>query len=399
MLGNDVEDVSPIRRAERRLLPSSAEALIGFSTTSLSRERGAEMSSDSQRMATTRRTRRPAFHTAIEALETRTLLSAQAFPLYADPLTVVPAGEGPTPWIADVATAAPSALPQGDDAANSSQSLQTRLVFPVRQHGITRQASISRIDGGSAFIEPDQTTWLLIHGRNSGPFTPSWLGLASAIHEARPDDQILVLNWRTAAASGRVGGEGENFIVPVGTAAAAALVQYGFSGADINIVGHSWGAYVGDEIAERVPGGVNSIVALDPARDFPGGYNPEGTSPGGVRNTDFSAHSAFSWAFHNGDGLPFGSQTTPTTAREAFVVDGTTHSGVLGVFANLLRDPQGPGEFFQLDRLLAHQPGPWIPNEYDSQGNPEASGPFEGVVAAAGQTPLSFTYVPLVYAS
>src|SRR5687767_2465322 len=54
--------------------------------------------------------------------------------------------------------------------------------------------------GPIAVIEtnPDQQTWIVIHGRSSSRFSapvPNIPRLASAILTRRPDDQVLTLDW------------------------------------------------------------------------------------------------------------------------------------------------------------------------------------------------------------
>ena len=66
------------------------------------------------------------------------------------------------------------------------------------------------------------------------------------------------------------------------------LKSWGIPSSKINLMGHSLGALVADQLAKKISGGVNKIVALDPATDIPG------TSFTGV---DFAADSQFSLAF------------------------------------------------------------------------------------------------------
>jgi pimeloyl-ACP methyl ester carboxylesterase len=119
---------------------------------------------------------------------------------------------------------------------------------------------------------------------------------------------------------------------------AGALSSYGLTPDELHFVGHSWGAFVAAEAAERVPAPlgstpkVNSIVALDPATDYPGGsYNP--TSAGEV---DFARNSAISWAFYATGGL-YGSAAAAATAHEAIVLTGSDHTNLVNVFTDIVR--------------------------------------------------------------
>jgi pimeloyl-ACP methyl ester carboxylesterase len=204
----------------------------------------------------------------------------------------------------------------------------------------------------------------------------------------RSTDQLLVLDWSAAASSGLIGGAGENYIIPVATWAATALGTYGLSSAELNLAGHSWGAYVATELAERMPaiegasgGLVNTILALDPAADYPGGsYNPTATN-----EVNFSRNSNFSWAFFATGGT-YGSAATAKTADEAFVITGSDHSKLVNVVANLISisytSPSNPvASLFTLDRLLSWQINSlWRANAYDSSGKRSSTGTFEAVI-------------------
>ncbi len=134
----------------------------------------------------------------------------------------------------------------------------------------------------------------------------------------------MTLDWSAIAALSI--GTTENQIKPVAEWASTVLSTYGFSGGMLNLVGHSFGAYVAAEMSERIDVGigVNTIVGLDPAADFPFGYNP-------VSEVNFAANSQFSWTFTDADGF-FGNATTPGTADEAITVRESTHSDVVSLF-------------------------------------------------------------------
>lgn len=242
------------------------------------------------------------------------------------------------------------------------------IVGQVTHDFVTHSVNIQHIDGFSHAIDPTATTWLVIHGRNDSAAGKH--DLAESIHTARPNDQVLLLDWSEAAASGLLGGAGEKWIVTVATWAANALADNGFVGPHLNVVGHSWGAYVADEMAARFPGatGVNSIVALDPATHYPLDfeYNPEDG------HIDFAAHSGFSWAFHARKPIvfiPAGSISTPKTADEAFTVTGADHNSVVDVFRDMLERPTPIANRFSLDRLVNHQvSSDWIPNRFTFLG-------------------------------
>jgi len=250
------------------------------------------------------------------------------------------------------------------------------------------QVSIDRYDAPGEPVDPSERTWLVIHGNSSAPTFDYIDRLASAIHSASSGDQVLTLDWSKIAAL-RIW-ETEDHIIPVAEWASVALTSHGFSGGLLNPVGHSFGSYVAAELAERIAGGVNTIVGLDPAEDWPGGYDPE--EPGEVA---FSEHSQFSWVFSDAGGLR-GSGVTPGSAHEAFVVENSGHNLVVDLFSNML---SGVGnadvwQHYSLSRLLDHGTGPWVPNQYDQLGNPSSGGEYEAVITSepGGEVALSIQF-------
>jgi pimeloyl-ACP methyl ester carboxylesterase len=252
--------------------------------------------------------------------------------------------------------------------------------------------SIQRYDGGP--IDPTKPTWLIIHGWNSNP--ANFSELANAIHGQLTSDQILTLDWSDAAQSF------DPFVVEsriplVASWASTALINHGFSGSSLNVIGHSFGSYIADEIAEQIAGGVNTIVALDPAQDVFGGYDPDG--PGGV---NFAQYSQFSLAFHDSDSFSLGdpesglgNPNTPLTADEAFDVANSSHTEISTLFTYMVNHQSDPvGQYFTLQRLLNHAAGPWISNEFDANGVASTSGGYEAVITATsnGLAPQSIRY-------
>src|SRR4051794_31066943 len=101
--------------------------------------------------------------------------------------------------------------------------------------------SIQSTDGTA--IDPSRPTWLIIHGWDSSP--AEFADLVSAIHAQRPTDQILTLDWHTAADTGELNPfDAEKRVPLVATWAATALTGAGFSGTNLNEIGHSFGSYV-----------------------------------------------------------------------------------------------------------------------------------------------------------
>jgi len=297
-------------------------------------------------------------------------------------------------FIDDVQFVTMAAASGGRTAPPVTGGFGTSAAEPVLQGTVSCNSKTHTVylrpsTGNGAMIRNDVPTWIVIHGRNSSPSSANLVQLAAALDGYSISDQVLVLDWSAAAASGLLGGAGENCIKPVATWASSTLAGYGLSPDKLNLAGHSWGAYVAAELAERQPTAqVNSIVALDPAIDYWGGsYNP--TASGEV---NFARNSRFSWAFYAYGGS-LGSATTASTADESFVVKSTDHSKLVNAVANLVSIINARPAARQIDeqfvtqagelRLLVGIPHPsWIPNSYSSSGKRSATGTFEAVITA-----------------
>jgi len=259
---------------------------------------------------------------------------------------------------------------------------------------------------GNVGFDPQKETWIIIHGLWSNP--GNFSTLADEVRDQRGSDvNILTLAWdagtKLPIAGFPLPDVIEDRIPFVANWAAAVLQDHGFLGSNLNLIGHSFGAYIAGEIAEQFSGGVNSIIALDPAQEIFGGfYNPDGA--GGV---NFSQHSRVSWGFRDADFDNLSNPNTPKTAHEAFVVLGagsfvplSGHSAITDVFVNLLRDENGAGgrnAYFQLSELLNPAAGPWVQNAFDDDGDFSPGGGYEANISVAGSaTPNFIDFLPLV---
>jgi pimeloyl-ACP methyl ester carboxylesterase len=246
-------------------------------------------------------------------------------------------------------------------------------------------------------IDTNQRTWIVIHGWNSSRTSDNIFAVANALFQSRLEDQVLTLDWSAAADTGIFDPfSAESSIVPVAQWAASALVGYGFSGTNLNLVGHSFGSYVADEMAQRIPGGVNTIVTLDPAVDVTGGYDP--TAAGEV---DFARDSFFSWSFHSSS---LGNEYTPATADESFIVNSdanaiSAHGNVVFLFAYMLLHPEDMvGRFFLLNLLVNGTLGPWLPNQFaPTFAGDDPVQEYEAIINTTdnGRMPDELIYVPL----
>ena len=252
------------------------------------------------------------------------------------------------------------------------------------------EVSITRYGGAPVDPDPARKTWVIIHGLLSD--STEFEDLAAAIHtDQRPGDQILMVDWGATGLPENV----QNRIPHVADWLSTTLDHLGLLPGNINLIGHSFGSYVAAETAANL-GQVNTIIALDPARDlFPfSSYHPD--SVGGI---NFAANSNYSWAFHDGEGLEFGNPNTPQTADEAIVVLNSGHTLIDEMLVEMWQAPNGGfgvNQHFQLERLLRPQgqQGPWALNQYDDSGNRSSTGGYEAVIEvfSDGISPWTLTH-------
>ena len=231
---------------------------------------------------------------------------------------------------------------------------------------IDRLVFLSRVDKPGMPIDSAKPTWIVVHGWNSDSSDNGIREMAKALVQSRPKDQVLTLDWGSISRSGLLDpwGAAEG-IVPTGSWAAAALTRDGFFGHQINLVGHSFGSYIANEIAKNFPSKINSIVALDPAANAVSSqYDPVSNG-----NVNFSRNTDWSWAFHSSS---LGNEYTPVTASEAFIFDSGllpkgAHSLPLKAFAQMIMNPQDSLNFlFSIDNLLDKTYGPWVSDKKSS---------------------------------
>jgi parallel beta-helix repeat protein len=234
----------------------------------------------------------------------------------------------------------------------------------VSINGQADMLSILRSNLGT--IRATKPTWLVIHGWNSSPIAANIQDLSTGIQKAEPTDQVLTLDWSSAADTGILDPrDAENAVPSVGAWAARALQAASFDLAQMNIAGHSYGSYVGEEIAMNTPGGINGIIALDP------GQNVSSTPDGFDADSEikFSQNTQFSWAFYGEDA--YGDATTAATADESFlmqltgqsVITGTVHNDVPDLFANMIISSDPVSQDFSLSDFLNGIAGPWKPDQ------------------------------------
>jgi pimeloyl-ACP methyl ester carboxylesterase len=165
------------------------------------------------------------------------------------------------------------------------------------------------------------------------------------------------------------------------------LTGWGIPRTQINLVGHSYGGYMADQVAKRISGGVDRIVALDPATLALAGVDFSGT--------DYAAHSHFSLALVGSD---YATASAAATADETINVNVgdrsslATHGVVRDLFAGITGQNNGASDAISaLFSLRALETGnqPFL---RDAMGNGDEAD-LTGQVVHGQWLPQTITYV------
>jgi len=163
-------------------------------------------------------------------------------------------------------------------------------------------------------LNPAKPVWVWIHGRANSEESSQIVELARNLEALGV--QVVSVDWKDGAADNAtpIGLEGSRWIEGVGTWVANQLQAAEFTTQQIAVIGHSWGAYVAYEIGRHIPGGVQTLIALDPAEDLKllGGGKYKGIED---PNFAFSNVSPNSYAFHSS---AFGNRERALTAKYSF---------------------------------------------------------------------------------
>jgi len=269
------------------------------------------------------------------------------------------------------------------------------------------EIGISLPNGASITPDASRQTWVVIHGRNDDPWHQSWMAgiskqLAKMSDRAKsPKYTVLVVDWsRLSTRPGFLDFTGERWILPVAQAVSARLKGWGYTGTrltNLNLVGHSWGGVMTAEVAKRMEGKVNRLIALDPARDSTGiaslasailnrlsGLPSLSTKDRKSLQQLAKLTASFTDDTYSTESVNFrqyaiasrvfvssalGSQTTAVTAHDSFIIadapevswlslDGIAHNSAVGLFANMLKAPQwnassNTDKFFGIDTMAS----------------------------------------------
>ena len=156
----------------------------------------------------------------------------------------------------------------------------------------------------------DTETVFVIHGWNGK--SADFDDLASAMEESDGiknggDVQVITVDWVAARTLINLKGA-SNWIDRMGELIRNQVISWGISPSRIFIAGHSLGAYVAYEVAERL-GGINTLVAMNPASTALQGYD--------IKQLDFSRHSRSLAFWQNGT---TDSEPRALTANKSFKI-------------------------------------------------------------------------------
>ena len=241
----------------------------------------------------------------------------------------------------------------------------------VRDGADRRDIGLVWADGSTRRIRGDRETWITIHGWNSNPDGQAISHLSRALDGLPGKVQVLELDWSSAAKSSSII-TSAGWTDEIGELVADKLASWGLTTAEVNLAGHSLGGLVADRIAAEAKGGVNRILAIDPATDLPGLF---------ISGTDYADNSRYSVGFIASS---YATPEAATTADEAFRVNiGSfnsivTHSNVVDLVADMIEEnnagsPDRISALFD-PAILGTTKRPFRPNAY--------SGGFEGTLTA-----------------
>lgn len=211
-----------------------------------------------------------------------------------------------------------------------------------------------RVINGSPLINAwnEKPVWIIIHGWDDN--SSSFLSMANAVQRARPNDLVMLLDWRQASNTSKpFNGAAASWISSVADFASQKLRDWGItSGNSLNFIGHSLGSLLSSEIASRF-GSANTITALDPPSEINlippllaggQGYDINGAVFGTQRPRRFDSVSNFSRAFLGSRSVA-GNDEFASWADESILMDfgarvggdtGQEHSWVVNTFEKLI---------------------------------------------------------------
>jgi pimeloyl-ACP methyl ester carboxylesterase len=247
-----------------------------------------------------------------------------------------------------------------------------------------------------------RTTWVIIPGFGVDHTDIGSRDMAAAVNLASKRDQVLIANWVDYAVRNVNGSTVDANCTRAGRALAGALSAAGVPADKVNLIGISLGSLVADRTAAAFAdrGGVNALVALDPAT-VTTGVNAKGRP---VRSVyDLAANSRYALSFHNRNriGQLYAARTADDTVRVDLtdaggMSDRDRHVSMFELFTNMASRAATAGtragkvsRLFSVNQIAAGVHPAWKRDAYD--------GVYEAVLSAKGTLGNDLTPTRLRY--
>jgi pimeloyl-ACP methyl ester carboxylesterase len=279
--------------------------------------------------------------------------------------------------------------------ANVVERLEDRLMFAADASTVT----LTRADGATRSVVGRRDTWVIIHGLGASKGDDQIKRLARAVDAMSPRDQVLVVDW-----SGLAFATDDPFLAESNAQAAAGAVAtkiraIGLPASRINLIGYSMGGYVAAQIAADLhgEGGVNRIVALDPAAPRTGVNKKGHRVPVAV---NFTMDSEYAIAFHGVD--RWSQFVTATSADDTVRLDNIgadddhRHAAVIDLFSTMVeRNNAGNADAVSRVFSLARIKDGAVPGWRRDQFGVDSGAGYEAVLTATPSplAPTLLTYV------
>jgi len=150
--------------------------------------------------------------------------------------------------------------------------------------------SVSLASTNGAALVSGRETWIASHGRDDNPTNSgshvAFQTLVNLVAGARTQDgagatTAATLDWSSGAGDNypvATGLQGSQWITPAAKRVAKHLKDRGFNRLHLNLIGHSWGTLIVNDLANYYESGspVARLVALDPAENIGFAFGPDG---------------------------------------------------------------------------------------------------------------------------
>jgi pimeloyl-ACP methyl ester carboxylesterase len=279
------------------------------------------------------------------------------------------------------------------------EPLEPRLLCSADPRAVT----LHRV-GGTSRSTPGKTVWVVLGGFGAEADDKGTKSLAAAVDAASSKDRVMIADWTPFARKNASGRATERDVNAAAASLADQIAATGVHARYVNLVGISMGSLVADRTAAalRKRGGVNAIVALDPATV------KLGKSPAGkVLHAAYhlAANSKHALAFNAGDRLApaTAALTADDSVRIQFgtrMTDVVAHQSVFELFTNILtraaaRKPGPISRLFSLTKIAAGDLPEWKKDRYDPV---KGQGGFEAMLYTTGKpggtlAPAKVSYV------